>query len=59
MRGAMGQQKNCKTLIGVHLTMHLMHPNYSLATVTYWLATKVIIGNLPANRDVGDCRVVQ
>ena len=26
-KGVMGQQNSCKTLIGVHSTMHLMHPN--------------------------------
>ena len=33
----MGQQTSCKTLrvIGVHLTMHLMHPSYGLATIMY------------------------
>ena len=26
-KGVMGQQNSCKTLTGVHSTMHLMHPN--------------------------------
>ena len=30
-----GQQNSCKTFIGVHSTMHLMHPNEGLATVTH------------------------
>ena len=27
MRGVMGLQISCSALIGVHSTMHLMHPN--------------------------------
>ena len=30
----MGQQNSCKTLIGVHSIVHLMHPNKGLATIT-------------------------
>ena len=29
----MGQQTSCKTLIGVHSIMHLMHPK----TITYYM----------------------
>ena len=32
----MGQQNSCKTLIGVHLIMHLMHPNQGLA-INYYI----------------------
>ena len=28
----MDEQNSCKTLIGVHLTLYLMHPNLGLAT---------------------------
>ena len=30
----MGQQNSCKTLIGVHSTMHFMHRNQGLALFT-------------------------
>ena len=28
MIGGMGQQNSYPTVIGIHLTMHLMHPNF-------------------------------
>ena len=52
----MGQQTSCKTLIGVRLTMHLVHPNLGLATITYsYMATLTIsidysLTSLPATK---------
>ena len=34
MKGVMGQQNSCKTLSGVHSTMHLIRHNYGLAAIT-------------------------
>ena len=51
-KGVLGQQNNCKTLTGVHLAMHLMHPNYNkvlqlfLAGHVYYWWKQVIHGSI-------------
>ena len=52
MEGVIGQQNSCKTLliIGVHSTMHLMHPSYGLTTFTY-IHTYVVNVDLLSSRN--------
>lgn len=42
IKEVMGQQNSCETLVGVHLTMHLKHPNWALAIIITCTCTLTI-----------------
>ena len=48
-KGVMGKQISYMVLIGVHLTMHLMHPNIRHVTTLYVCMHKYMYESFPFN----------
>ena len=42
IKGGLGQQNSCKTLIGMHLTMCLVHISLVTITISYFVASDIV-----------------
>ena len=48
----MGQQNSCKTLIGVHSTMHLMNPEFTTLLGCFSITTAALLNGIERSHAV-------